>query len=82
MALPYGTAVTNSITPIAHILTPFTQKFSIPRQGLSLSLAKGEIIFSSHIDVSQSLDGIEEFSHLWLLFLFHENLNQGYKQKV
>jgi tRNA-Thr(GGU) m(6)t(6)A37 methyltransferase TsaA len=74
--------VTNSFTPIAHILTPFTQKFSIPRQGLSLSSAKGEIVFNAEIDVTQSLDGIEGFSHLWLLFLFHENLAQGYKPKV
>lgn len=74
--------MTNSITPIAHILTPFTQKFSIPRQGLALSSAKGEIVFSEHIDIAQSLDGIDEFSHLWLLFLFHENLAQGYKPKV
>ena len=76
------THVTHSITPIGHILTPFTQKFSIPRQGLSLSCASGEIVFSEHIDIAQSLDGIEAFSHLWLLFLFHENLAQGYKTKV
>jgi tRNA-Thr(GGU) m(6)t(6)A37 methyltransferase TsaA len=74
--------VTYSLTPIGHILTPFTQKFSIPRQGLSLSPANGEIVFADNIDVPQSLDGIEAFSHLWILFLFHENIAQGYKAKV
>jgi tRNA-Thr(GGU) m(6)t(6)A37 methyltransferase TsaA len=80
--LNQGNAVINSFTPIAHIVTPFSQKFSIPRQSLSLSVAKGAIIFSDDVDVTQSLDGIEGFSHLWLLFLFHENLAQGYKAKV
>ena len=71
-----------SIEPIAHILTPFEQKFSIPRQGLSLSCAKGELVFSEHINPEQALDGISDFSHLWLLFLFHENMEKGYKSKV
>jgi tRNA-Thr(GGU) m(6)t(6)A37 methyltransferase TsaA len=70
------------ITPIGHILTPFSQKFAIPRQGLSLSPAKGTIVFTDDIDVKQASDGIEAFSHLWILFLFHENLAQGFKAKV
>lgn len=70
------------ITPIGHILTPFSQKFAIPRQGLSLSHAKGTIVFTDDIDVMQASDGIEAFSHLWILFLFHENIAQGYKAKV
>lgn len=70
------------ITPIAHILTPFSQKFAIPRQGLGISPAKGTIIFSDHIDAMQACDGIEAFSHLWIMFIFHENLDQGFKAKV
>lgn len=70
------------ITPIAHILTPFSQKFAIPRQGLGLSPAKGTIVFTTEVDASQATDGIEAFSHLWILFLFHENLDQGFKAKV
>jgi tRNA-Thr(GGU) m(6)t(6)A37 methyltransferase TsaA len=74
--------LTPLLHPIAHILTPFAQKFSIPRQGLSLSCAKGELVFSEHINTEQALDGISDFSHLWLLFLFHENAEKGYKSKV
>lgn len=72
----------HALTPIGHILTPFSQKFSIPRQGISLSPAKGEIVFSGEIDTTQALQGIEDFSHLWLLFVFHENLARGYSAKV
>lgn len=67
---------------IASIATPFSQKFAIPRQGNGLSIAKGQVKFSPQIDVQQALDGIESFSHLWLLFVFHENLEQGFKSKV
>lgn len=67
---------------IATIATPFSQKFAIPRQGNGLSIAKGQIKFSPEIDVRQALDGIAAFSHLWLLFIFHENLEQGFKSKV
>jgi tRNA-Thr(GGU) m(6)t(6)A37 methyltransferase TsaA len=74
--------MTHFLTPIGHIITPFTQKFSIPRQGFGLSLAKGEIIFSDHIKALQALEGIDAFSHLWILFLFHENLAKGYSDKV
>lgn len=67
---------------IANIHTPFSQKFAIPRQANGLSIAKGVIKFLPQIDVLQALDGIDAFSHLWLLFVFHENLEQGYKSKV
>lgn len=74
--------ISSPVAPIAHILTPFSQKFSIPRQGLSLSPAKGTIVFAEEFDVVQATDGIEDFSHLWLLFLFHKNIGQGFKAKV
>lgn len=67
---------------IANIYTPFSQKFAIPRQGNGLSIAKGKITFLPQIDARQALDGIDAFSHLWLLFVFHENLEQGHKSKV
>lgn len=71
-----------SLKPIAYIESPFKQKFAIPRQSQALSCAKGYIRFESDIDPAQALDGIEAFSHLWLLFLFHENLSQGFSNKV
>ena len=72
----------HEIQAIGHITTPFQQKFAIPRQGQGLSLAKGQINFAEYINPQQALTGIEDFSHLWLMFLFHENLAQGFKQKV
>lgn len=77
-----GIKLNHPITPIAHILTPFSQKFAIPRQGLGVSPAKGTIVFAEHIEASHACDGIEAFSHLWILFIFHENLKQGFTAKV
>jgi len=71
-----------SISPIAYIHSPFKQKFAIPRQSQALSLAVGEIAFTQDINPEHALDGIEQFSHLWLLFMFHQNLAQGYSEKV
>lgn len=77
-----GTNAVYSLSPIAHIHSPFKQKFAIPRQSQALSLAKGEIEFVKEINPEHALDGIEQFSHLWLLFMFHENLEQGFSEKV
>ena len=71
-----------SIQPVGHIKTPFQQKFSIPRQAQGVSIAKGHIDFCDHIDAAQALDGIQDFSNLWLVFVFHENIAQGFKAKV
>lgn len=62
--------------PIGKIETPFTQKFGIPRQG---SLAKGIvgiINFEPNYCNIDYLRGIEQFSHLWLTFGFHQHLEK------
>lgn len=68
--------------PIAHISTPFKQKFGIPRQSQSLSKAIGNITFSPDINASNACRGLSSFSHLWLSFVFHENLQGGWKDTV
>ncbi|MFC3122156.1 tRNA (N6-threonylcarbamoyladenosine(37)-N6)-methyltransferase TrmO [Agaribacter flavus] len=70
------------ISPIGHIKTPFTQKFGIPRQGLGLSIATGRIVFDQSIRPHEACEGLSEFSHLWLLFLFSEHLDHLPKQRI
>jgi tRNA-Thr(GGU) m(6)t(6)A37 methyltransferase TsaA len=77
-----GFILNHTIKPIGYIETPFQQKFAIPRQGNNLSIARGTIHFEPHVNAEQALQGIEEFSHVWVLFLFHQNLAQGYKDMV
>lgn len=71
-----------SISPIAFIKTPFDQKFAIPRQSHALSIAKGEIEFVSTIDPKAACEGLEQFSHLWLSFVFHHNMRDQQRMKV
>ena len=62
---------------IGHIYTDFPTKFGIPRQsGLASSLT-GIIRFTGAYRNPDALRGIEEFSHLWLLWLFSETIREG-----
>jgi tRNA-Thr(GGU) m(6)t(6)A37 methyltransferase TsaA len=70
-----------SLTPIAHLRSPFKQKFAIPRQP-NLANAPGTLIFTPEFTDINALRGIELYSHLWLLFIFHETLQQGWKPTV
>ncbi len=61
------------IKPIAYIKTNFKEKFGIPRQSGIIENIKGEIIFEKEYRNPDSLRGIEEYSHLWLIFDFSLN---------
>ncbi|MBT3134182.1 tRNA (N6-threonylcarbamoyladenosine(37)-N6)-methyltransferase TrmO [Alteromonas sp. ALT199] len=70
-----------TVTTIATIATPFKQKFAIPRQP-NLAKAQGLITFEEGFSDVHMLKGIENYSHLWLLFIFHQNLERGWKNTV
>lgn len=70
------------ITPIAHIHTPYKQKFAIPRQPGLVKHAKGCINFTAEFNDPNFLRGIEAFSHLWLIFHFHQTAEQGFSPLV
>lgn len=72
---------TFTIQKIATISTPFNQKFGIPRQP-NLSVAKGIITFEDTFDDANMLKGIDSYSHLWLLFVFHQTIDRGWKSTV
>ncbi|MBM7071755.1 tRNA (N6-threonylcarbamoyladenosine(37)-N6)-methyltransferase TrmO [Shewanella sp. 202IG2-18] len=72
---------TQQVEAVGFCRTPFKQKFGIPRQP-GLVEAKGFIELSGQYNHSDFIEGIEQYSHLWLLFSFHENLAHGFKAKV
>ncbi len=57
---------------IAHIYNGFNEKFGIPRQSGILDEIESTIIFEKEFADRNALRGIEEFSHLWLLWNFSE----------
>ncbi len=58
------------IEPIAYIHTDFKEKFGVPRQGGRAPNLKGKIIFEHKFRNEESLFGLDEFSHIWLIFDF------------
>ncbi|XP_071483148.1 tRNA (adenine(37)-N6)-methyltransferase-like [Diadema antillarum] len=62
-------------SPIGHIKSCFKSKNGTPRQPTvcSYSRAKLRILKSVFPCPDHSLDGLAEFSHVWILFVFHEN---------
>ncbi|KAA9234392.1 MULTISPECIES: tRNA (N6-threonylcarbamoyladenosine(37)-N6)-methyltransferase TrmO [Aerococcus] len=60
------------IHPIAHIHTPFKEKFGIPRQGVKAEHSYGEIIFEKEYRQLEAFKGIEDFTYLWLIWGFSQ----------
>ena len=61
---------------IAHAHNGFSQKFGIPRQSREDSYIETHIIFTPAYRVREALRGIEDYSHLWLLWGFHEAMKR------
>lgn len=64
-----------SLNPIGVIRTEFLNKTAVPRQPSlgSEILGKLEISLETFTNPEHSLEGLEEFSHLWILYHFHKN---------
>lgn len=58
------------IEPIGYIHTDFKEKFGIPRQSGRVESLVGRVELLPEYKGAQALRGIEEFSHLWLIFGF------------
>jgi tRNA-Thr(GGU) m(6)t(6)A37 methyltransferase TsaA len=67
---------------IAHIHNDYTGKFGIPRQSGLVPDAPSSIIFTPTYRNPDALRGIEEFSHLWLVWEFSENLRANWSATV
>ncbi|KAF2359981.1 TsaA-like domain [Trinorchestia longiramus] len=61
--------------PIGHMESAFLHKSGTPRQGCLVSASRGHISISSELfsNPHHSLLGLEQYSHVWLVFLFHDN---------
>lgn len=64
---------TLSMKPIAYIRSDFSEKFGIPRQSGLVESLQARIIFTEEFRNGDCIRGIEEFSHLWLIWGFSQN---------
>ncbi len=74
-----------SLPIIGYMHSPYQEKFGIPRQP-NLVQVESYIEMSEPYNDLLAFDGIEEFSHLWLVWQFHDNknqqLNKGFRPQV
>ena len=66
---------------IAVIHTEFPEKFGIPRQS-GLAPVKGRIVFEPEYRNPDALRGIEEYSHLWLIWGFSDVHEEEWRPMV
>lgn len=57
--------------PVAIAHTPFAEKFAIPRQPSLAPAARARIELLPPYNKAEALEGLEQVSHVWLLFSFH-----------
>ena len=61
-----------TIHPIAHIQSDFAEKFGIPRQSGLVDGLEARVVFTPDYRVAEALRGIEQYSHLWLVWQFSQ----------
>ncbi|BDR12661.1 tRNA (N6-threonylcarbamoyladenosine(37)-N6)-methyltransferase TrmO [Vibrio sp. STUT-A11] len=71
-----------SIEPIGVIETPYKEKFAVPRQPRLVPAATARVKLLGEANSPEAVRGLEQFSHVWLLFLFDQNLAAGWKPTV
>ena len=65
---------------IAYIRNAFPTKFGLPRQSGLVPELVSTIVFEPAYRVPEALRGIEAYSHLWLIWEFHQAVREGDKQ--
>lgn len=68
--------------PIAHIRSDFPSKFGIPRQSGRVKELKASIVFEPEFRVPEAFRGLEEYSHIWLIWEFSESVMEKWSPTV
>jgi tRNA-Thr(GGU) m(6)t(6)A37 methyltransferase TsaA len=72
-----------AFAPIGHIRSPYTDKFGIPRQSGLVTAAEARVELLPDFAREEAFKGLEGFSHVWILFVFHEDcLTAGWSPTV
>lgn len=68
------------MNPIGIVQSCFTEKFGVPRQSMMVNAATGVLKFNP--EYQSAFEYLETFSHLWVIFLFHKNLEKAWKPTI
>ena len=72
----------NALKIIARIRSAFPTKFGIPRQSGLVKSLHSRIVFEPEFAVPEAIRGLENFSHLWLIWGFSANLGTAWSPTV
>jgi len=67
---------------IGQVNSPYKEKFAIPRQPGLVSSAKGTITLTGEANNPDLVRELAQFSHIWVLFVFHGTQEQGWNPLV
>ncbi|MEN0613109.1 tRNA (N6-threonylcarbamoyladenosine(37)-N6)-methyltransferase TrmO [Klebsiella indica] len=67
---------------IGVIRSPYKEKFAVPRQPGIIKNGGGELQLLPPYNQAEAVRGLENFSHLWVLFVFHQTMEGGWRPTV
>ena len=70
------------IKPIAYIRNDFPDKFGIPRQSGLASHLTAVLVFEPEYRFPEAVRGLEDYSHIWLIWGFSKNKDAGWSPTV
>jgi tRNA-Thr(GGU) m(6)t(6)A37 methyltransferase TsaA len=66
---------------IGVIRSPYKEKFAVPASQVWSNTAAANCIFCPY-NQADAVRGLEAFSHLWVLFVFHQTMEGGWRPTV
>ena len=73
---------TCTLEPIGFIKSCYQEKFGIPRQPGLASSARAKLTLTGSCNCPEAVVGLEQFSHIWIQFLFHQTQKDGWRPTV
>ena len=70
-----------NLSTIGTVVSAYTKRMGTPRQGMLVPSSRGFIQFSPTLS-PESVDGIDGYSHIWVIFAFHENTSLATSKKT
>ncbi|TDQ40259.1 tRNA-Thr(GGU) m(6)t(6)A37 methyltransferase TsaA [Thiopseudomonas denitrificans] len=80
--LPEALVDSFQLQVIGEVRSCFKEKFAIPRQPALAPAARGIIELRPPYNQPHALAGLEQVSHVWVIFLFHQALDQQHRLQV
>lgn len=70
------------MTPIAYIHSPYKEKFGTPRQSGLIQCDYSQIVFEPEFRNLELTRGLEQMSHMWVIFHFHQVKYEGHNMTI